>query len=70
MDVAKKADALQLLDELDAKHDRLLIDLDALSSRIEKVLEEYLKSRDRKMHAGTAATTSSGPEPEQRSEVA
>ncbi len=37
--------ALDLLDELDARHDKLLDDLDGLLSRVEGVLEEYARSR-------------------------
>ncbi len=47
MDSASRlqASALELLDDLDTRHDKLLNDLDSLLNRVEGVLEEYACSR-------------------------
>lgn len=44
---------LAFLQDLEARHDRVLAELDALQSRVEEVLEDYLRSRD-------ASTASNG----------
>ena len=40
-----QANALELLDDLDTRHDNLLTDLDNLLNRVERVLEDYARSR-------------------------
>ena len=42
---SKRDNALEFLDELDVKHDRLLDELDVLNNRIDAILADYSKSR-------------------------
>jgi hypothetical protein len=42
---SRRDDALDMLDDLDIRHDSLLIEIDALSARIDGVLGEYSKQR-------------------------
>lgn len=37
---------LAFLQDLEARHDRVLAELDALQAQVEEVLEDYLRSRD------------------------
>lgn len=44
-DTQARSVALGFLEEMEAKHQRVLTELDELNARIEKVLDEYLQSR-------------------------
>lgn len=46
MEVAGNTEALQLLHDLDQRQDQVMAELDLLNSKIEKVLELYLESRN------------------------
>ena len=54
---SKRDNALEFLDELDVKHDRLLDELDVLNNRIDAILADYSKSRQ------TAAAGQPAPTP-------
>jgi hypothetical protein len=45
MELVGNTDALSLLRELDDRQDRILLELDELCNRVERVLESYLESR-------------------------
>lgn len=53
---AKRENALDFLDELDGKHDRLLDELDLLNTRIDSILADYAKSRQAAANTQAATT--------------
>jgi hypothetical protein len=51
MDTSNNTNAIDLLRELDERQEQVLSELDELNSRVEKVLELYLGSRQSLPHA-------------------
>jgi hypothetical protein len=56
MELVGNTDALSLLRELDDRQDRILLELDELCNRVERVLESYLESRKPKSDSDNSST--------------
>ncbi|MCA9127529.1 MAG: hypothetical protein KDB22_10610 [Planctomycetales bacterium] len=55
--VAQDTSGMAFLEQLEAKHDQVLVDLDALNERIESVLAEYQQSRQTQQTQPTIASS-------------